>query len=344
MLLTPSQLARAIRSNRTYAHTVGWVRRFDQIVQVLGFAHMTPGEEQFAQAVADWQKRSPPLVPDGMLGRQSWSKLEPQTRFTVGVAAPPPRWLSSAGAKGSAVAASSSVAPRYILAAIDGTGSRQWRRPDGSNSHTHRFYQHFLEKGGRKMYLDGPDDFGIAVQPLINGVVYFIQRSLQESPDAEVCLIGHSRGGFIAMVAASRLASVKRVHFLGMYDAVDRTHGVDQLWVTNVNVAYHAIRDPSVRSRSYFGNAGLHGGADVKLVKQYFKTTHGGIGGDPEGGHYNVERYMTVPRPLIEVPNPGTGIRQEPLLTVTLEQSRLASLRAGLFIRQGALLSGLKLG
>lgn len=88
-------LAKAVRSNRIYARVVGWADRFDQIVAVLGFHNMTPGEEQFALAVGEWQRAHPPLKPDGMLGPNTWRKMEPETRFTPSYHVPvKPPWLN----------------------------------------------------------------------------------------------------------------------------------------------------------------------------------------------------------------------------------------------------------
>ena len=52
--------------------------------------------------------------------------------------------------------------PRWILAAIDGTGSTDWRNRDGSNSHILRFERAFNTHGGRKQYFDGPSAGRIA--------------------------------------------------------------------------------------------------------------------------------------------------------------------------------------
>ena len=62
-MLNPEELRKATRLNRFYAYTlswqegdrlrIGWIDRFDQIVNVLGLVNVTPGEEVFAQAVAD---------------------------------------------------------------------------------------------------------------------------------------------------------------------------------------------------------------------------------------------------------------------------------------------------
>jgi hypothetical protein len=75
-------MAKAVRSNRVYARVVGWADRYEQVVRVLGFTDMSPGEESFASAVAEWQSQHPPLAVDGMLGPNTWARMEPLTAFT----------------------------------------------------------------------------------------------------------------------------------------------------------------------------------------------------------------------------------------------------------------------
>jgi hypothetical protein len=87
--MTVIDVPRAVRSNRTLLRgvSVGGVRpieRFNQIIHLLGFTNQTPGEEQFAQSVGNWQSRNLPATrPDGMLGENTWRKMEPLTRFSV---------------------------------------------------------------------------------------------------------------------------------------------------------------------------------------------------------------------------------------------------------------------
>ncbi|GEM_PF-2733715 len=97
MALTQSQLERACRSNRVYARREGWQERFQVIVEVLGFRDMTPDEEEFAQAVARYQKLNSPLTVDGMLGPKTWTVMRPETRMSLDVdTRPPPAWLRHA--------------------------------------------------------------------------------------------------------------------------------------------------------------------------------------------------------------------------------------------------------
>ena len=95
MRLTPQEIARAVRYNNRKASSIGWVQRYAQLASILGLQNMTPTPEGFAQAVADWQRDHPPLTPDGMIGPQTWTRLEPHTRFSV-PPVPIPGWLQPA--------------------------------------------------------------------------------------------------------------------------------------------------------------------------------------------------------------------------------------------------------
>lgn len=213
---------------------------------------------------------------------------------------------------------------KYILAAIDGTNSREWiergnkGKPFGSNSHTYQFYRDFMTNGGRKDYWHGPGgldstkfiiDWGIAAgmgsDQIINEVVHFIKKSIHDltgerlnkrflsltrqqkfllrkkfENHIRICLVGHSRGGYLCILVAQKLPLP--VYFMGLYDAVDRHNTPDDLTtkkIINVDFPYHALRDPKVNSRSYFGNVGTD---LLSPNKHFFYTTHGGIGGDLE--------------------------------------------------------------
>lgn len=95
MRLTAQQTAKASRYNRRNAHKVGWDARYSQVASLFGIDRMTPTPEGFSQAAADWQARNPPLTVDGMIGRQTWTRLEPRTRFSI-APTPVPAWLQPA--------------------------------------------------------------------------------------------------------------------------------------------------------------------------------------------------------------------------------------------------------
>lgn len=200
---------------------------------------------------------------------------------------------------------------KYILAAIDGTGSHEWRQANGSNSHTFKFFRDFDPAGGGKAYWNGPgEEFGGEVAgtgsgAIINGAVAFVEQSLSTiigtgvtkffkrnvmfgireraeflkefEKTVRICLVGHSRGGLIAINVANRLPVP--VHFLGLYDAVDMHTVLDGDTITNARTTYHAMRDPTIGSRSSWGNCGRS--STGIYFEKFFRTSHGGIGGDP---------------------------------------------------------------
>ena len=92
-MVTPAyNKPKAIRLNPVYAKRCGWLDRFQQIGVVLGYTNMSPGPEAFADGVARWQLAHPPLKADGILGPNTWAKMEPDTRFSPGMPADPPPW------------------------------------------------------------------------------------------------------------------------------------------------------------------------------------------------------------------------------------------------------------
>jgi hypothetical protein len=78
------------------------------VLKFLGFPATCPTGEVFAQAVADWQDRHKPLTPDGIIGPNTWKKMEPEMRKSPGLIPPPPLppagggppWLQYAQAEG----------------------------------------------------------------------------------------------------------------------------------------------------------------------------------------------------------------------------------------------------
>ncbi len=225
---------------------------------------------------------------------------------------------------------------KYILVAIDGTDSAEWRNATGSNSHTHRFYSDFDTKGGSKAYWDGPGIrsggtvFGAGSDAILESVVAwvntkitsvlglstpasnnartmtsrpsenlsgpsfymnlnrrFVRRTSREkrlirdyiSNRLRICLVGHSRGGMIAICAAPRLPLP--VYFMGLYDAVDMHPTLDGDRIHNADIIYHAIRHEIMDSRSSWGNAGISS-SSPNYHRRHFRTSHGGLGGSPE--------------------------------------------------------------
>lgn len=205
------------------------------------------------------------------------------------------------------------MAINHILIAIDGTGSKEWRRADGLNSHIHRFYSDFT--GPEKLYLDGPGNSGLDVGDIIDNstreiyrmIGRLIRRNLVNNlSEIKINIIGHSRGGFIAIKTANflqnpisftRVASrggqetdffnstmgqhippSLNVNFIGLYDAVKRTATETEgdLSLRNVEKTAHAQRQNMFLSRPTF-----QGMTIPNAATKSFDTSHGGIGGDP---------------------------------------------------------------
>lgn len=81
---------------------------------------------------------------------------------------------------------------KYIVVGIDGTGSSAWMKPDGSNSHTHRFIKdfHYGTYGVDRMWFHGPSDTlrGMQTEPILQSALQFVVRRLYQ-------LFPHLRNG-----------------------------------------------------------------------------------------------------------------------------------------------------
>ena len=85
---------KAIRLNPKYAFSVPWASSYGKIATLLGFSHMSPGAGAFADGVAAWQARGGSLKIDGILGPNTWTRMEPECAFSGGAAAVlDPDWL-----------------------------------------------------------------------------------------------------------------------------------------------------------------------------------------------------------------------------------------------------------
>lgn len=215
---------------------------------------------------------------------------------------------------------------KYILAAIDGTGSHEWRNATGSNSHTYQFYQKMNLQRGKKAYWDGPGEWtggvilGHGSEATKKSAINFINAEVENMtglPKSKafatysasdrrlirenyghrlrVILVGHSRGGMIAITTTSKINYP--IYFLALYDAVNMNFAQECDYIHNVDYTYHAMRNPIMRSRYTWGNCGTDGGTRYNksgntpvstltsaghYQYKYFSTSHGGINGDPQ--------------------------------------------------------------
>ncbi len=89
-------LTKAVKNNPFYAWSTKppWGERFYQVCKEIGIPNQTPTAEAFAQAVYAWQEKQAGLTADGMLGPNSWKRLEPKTRYSLDLGVSPPDWIS----------------------------------------------------------------------------------------------------------------------------------------------------------------------------------------------------------------------------------------------------------
>ncbi len=181
-----------------------------------------------------------------------------------------------------------------ILICVDGTNSDTYR-----NSSVKNFYHDSGIDRKLKFYYPGPKSTftgadWIAIRDQVKKDVNAIARqhgegdffngyqcTIGRKTSFRFILIGHSRGGHIAIHLAAMLKY--RTYFMGLYDAVERT---ETSWdeskvIYNVDNVFHARRDPGIGSRPYFGNTGLKTGDGGIYIEEFFQTSHGGVGGDP---------------------------------------------------------------
>lgn len=75
-------------------------------------------------------------------------------------------------------------APKYIVVGIDGTGSKEWMKPDGSNSHTFRFVKDFNYGAYNvdRKWFHGPSDRtrGLQTDPIVQAALDFVMGRLHQ--------------------------------------------------------------------------------------------------------------------------------------------------------------------
>lgn len=178
---------------------------------------------------------------------------------------------------------------KYVVAGVNGTGSREWRRTDGRNSHVFRFIADVVAGGSgdisrgvsstddAKRYWHGPGTFATDLSGIIDEVFEFVvsqtDRLVRETgcaqSDVKICLVGHSRGcvaaikvanrlndpGIVSLrdavrVSLSRLRAPVAVPFIGLYDTVNRSLVDIDVAMPNVAAGIHTRR----KNRSWSGS------------------------------------------------------------------------------------------
>jgi pimeloyl-ACP methyl ester carboxylesterase len=200
-----------------------------------------------------------------------------------------------------------------FLVAIDGTGSKKWVKKLHRNSFVKNFASDYAKGGLKSLYLDGPNNLGGGVHAAVQAGYAAILAALAANPSEPIDLVGHSRGGLIAILIAKKLQNhpspcgTGTVRFMGLYDAVGMYLWTDPKVITgNVQYVAHARRDPADGSRTSWGNVGTSGGQNYK--QQFFWATHSGMGGDPWGGDH--PKQMTEQEDDENSPKVDAWIRQ----------------------------------
>lgn len=112
-------------------------------------------------------------------------------------------------------------------------------------------------------------------------------QSRTGSKEPRIFLAGYSRGG-AAIIHTCQLLQERdnvKVHCLMLFDAVDRTNtltDVQTVIPSNVRYCFHAVRSRLSQSREVFGNCGVGPSGHASSVdykEQYFRCTHGAMGG-----------------------------------------------------------------
>jgi RHS repeat-associated protein len=92
-----------------------------------------------------------------------------------------------------------------LLVGIDGTGSANWKTIVDGRSPNSNVFNLVHDFKGRSLYLNGPNTLGTNVGRISARALEFIHALLLENPNLVVNLVGHSRGGMIAIDIARQL-------------------------------------------------------------------------------------------------------------------------------------------
>jgi acetyl esterase/lipase len=182
-----------------------------------------------------------------------------------------------------------------IVVGIDGTG------PFFDSTYETNFRNSFVrricpERNANKRYFRGPIGPGGGMPQAIDGGYNFIiARRGAAGADNSILLTGFSRGGLGVLVIAERLRRQNiPVKAMLLFDAVDRHVAYNAPRVPdNVANVFHARRNWSGGSRESFGNCGTEWNQQkTKYTEQFFRCTHGGVGGTPWEHDGNPNAYI----------------------------------------------------
>jgi pimeloyl-ACP methyl ester carboxylesterase len=194
-----------------------------------------------------------------------------------------------------------------VIIAIDGTESRAFTNDpsyrDPATNRPNSFVKNFQEDAAGApsfgasdvaAYWHGPDSIANLARAAgeceftCQGVVNYVKGVLATNPKAQINMVGHSRGGVIAMEAARRLGEEGiKVNFLGLYDPVDMAVGFSASDNISDNVKNAAVVTVFDESGSRPGFRRVAGHVDDPTKTAYnvnlVFASHGGTGGAVAG-------------------------------------------------------------
>jgi len=192
-----------------------------------------------------------------------------------------------------------------MIIAIDGTSSREWRQESNGHSHIFDFQSDYAAPMGSKYFHDGPDSMaGFGVRLIADDAEKWARRKHAEG-DRVIDIVGHSRGGMIAIILCKRMSKwpggAAPVRFLGLYDAVHLAPTLEFTGVIpdNVQCCAHAKRYVYNLNRFYFLNTGRWGGKGQYFEKRFY-ASHAAIGGAKAGGIIKADRWDDENGPMAD--------------------------------------------
>lgn len=305
-----------------------------------------------AHGISDWRAiYNDPANASFRSARPNPNLIQPGDKIQIPGSSPASPATGSTPAQGSGAPASNpstsnppqmgpaSPSDDWIIVATDGTCSEEaynttYRRDSDNVAHVNssdqfkeisgpvyvnqsyckKFLADAYVSGGNKEFIAGGNTAGFWVMDKVNEATSFISTRVTANTTARIALVGHSRGGMVAVLVAKWLQQQSlEVDFLGLYDAVDRapntsaairnaavgsagggwfaaigaafglasSDGMDASIIpSNVKSCRHALRSQTVGSRWWFGNTATEWeNGDGTGWKREFRASHGAIGG-----------------------------------------------------------------
>lgn len=189
-----------------------------------------------------------------------------------------------------------------MLVAVDGTGvwSDEDYKKDMSNSFVSQIHNEYSRGRSEGFYRRGPTLLGFETGPIAHEFAGLISKTYQKykkdgkAGDFKLYLTGYSRGGAAVIAIAYLLRQSSReikIDVMALFDAVDRSPVITADSIPgNVQLCFHALRDPNAGSRTYFGNCGLTIENPGKMAKRTFFATHAALGGVPWTGDHPTKK------------------------------------------------------